>query len=209
MLLLLFFLLMQQALAQDYMKAWRILDEMKHRYERVGVRATFSFDQDLVGSHPCQGEGTLLLKEGMFRMAFDGQEVINDGHTVWTYLEDENEVNVTEYDPDSDGMSPWKLITTYEDRFEFTLEYVGLEEVDGETVHVIDLVPRGFHDWLEHARIYVTEQANTLKGWVLSARNGGESTYIITDYREDLFLRDNDFTFHERDYPSVEIIEFR
>src|SRR3954452_7458062 len=44
-------------------------------------------------------KGTFLMKGPKYHIILTGQEIICDGKTVWTYMKDANEVQVSAYNP--------------------------------------------------------------------------------------------------------------
>lgn len=47
----------------------------------------------------------------------DGQEIYCDGKTMWTYLKDANEVQISNYNPKSSDINPSEIFTVYEKGF--------------------------------------------------------------------------------------------
>ena len=67
------------------------------------------------------------------------QEIINNGTTVWTYLPSAKEVNIDNFDAQSDDINPVKIFDIYKKGFKYL--YLG-EKTEGGVVHEeIDLVP--------------------------------------------------------------------
>ena len=51
-------------------------------------------------------KGSILISGEKFRLDLGEQEVIVDGKNVWTYLKEDNEVNISEYDSEESDMNP-------------------------------------------------------------------------------------------------------
>ncbi|MEJ7661607.1 MAG: outer membrane lipoprotein carrier protein LolA [Hymenobacter sp.] len=64
--------------------------------------------------------------------AASGQEIINDGKATWTYLKNENEVNITESDPTNQDMSPAQMYNMYKKGYKYQL----LKPVKGRRRHL-------------------------------------------------------------------------
>lgn len=57
-------------------------------------------------------EGEIIVQGPKFNLKLSGQEIINNGTTVWTYLKESNEVNITNYEPGR-RMSPLQESTAF------------------------------------------------------------------------------------------------
>ena len=61
--------------------------------------------------------GTMYLKGNKYRIEMGDNIIINDGANNWVYSKSNKEVMITESDPEAEGISPSKILTTYSDDF--------------------------------------------------------------------------------------------
>ena len=93
-----------QAYSQDDAIAGKILDEFSDHldtYQTVKAKFTFTdinLREDIRDSY----EGEITFKGDMFRLNILDTETWFNGKTLWNYLPDVNEVNVTEPDQEDD-----------------------------------------------------------------------------------------------------------
>jgi len=199
-------LLGHHAAAQNSHKARRILEDMNYRYRVTGIDATLFVEQiDGFGSLGSDKEGQLYLKGGSYRLELDGQVVISNGETLWTYVEDTNEVNVT--DADDDVMNPWRVITAHRRARSFDL--VAEAEKFREPIYIIDLELYGFGRDPEKLRYFIGQRDNNLMGWQVHTRRGQVFEYTLANSFETPFLDASKFTFNAEDYEDVKIVELR
>ena len=92
-----------------------------------------------------------------------GQEVINDGTTQWTYLEEANEVNIDNYDPEEGDISPTQIYNAYQRGFKYV--YVEDETIDGKAYQVIDLIPENTDNQFFKIRLHISQDDKVLKRW--------------------------------------------
>src|SRR5690606_19636539 len=85
-------------------------------------------------------KGTFLMKGSKYHIALAGQEIICDGKTVWTYMKDANEVQVSNYNAEEQSISPMKLFTNFYDK-EYNYRHVGTRKVAGKTANIIEMTP--------------------------------------------------------------------
>ena len=127
--------------AQYDAKARDILDGMSAKYKSIdsykaGLSNTLVNEVENLSE---EFSGEIVVKGDMYKLTISGQVIINNGVTIWTYLEEVNEVNITDYDPEEDEITPSKIYDLYKDGY----KYIWLEEAtyQGSKYDVIDLVP--------------------------------------------------------------------
>ena len=97
------FIFIQGAFSQENnKKALQILDKMSNLYKSMtSFSSTFEYsmvnlDEDIEDSF----QGKIIIKEEKYLLKIEGQEIINDGETVWTYIPELNEVNISTFESD-------------------------------------------------------------------------------------------------------------
>ena len=91
--------------AQDP-KAKQILDELSDKtkaYTSIEAKFTNTFSSTVTDINESQS-GKLYLMDDAYRLEMEGQTIICDGETNWIYLEDEEEVNITERDDEENDL---------------------------------------------------------------------------------------------------------
>ncbi|MGB3180125.1 MAG: outer membrane lipoprotein carrier protein LolA [Cyclobacteriaceae bacterium] len=195
------------ALAQHDEKARVILDKMSASYQDIpSYKADFSY----ILTNENEGlneefEGKIAVKDNKYRLKMEGQEIINNGETMWTYLEDANEVNIDFYDPEEGDMSPSKIYSAYKEGF----KYLFLDNESNVEVNVVDLVPDDKNSQYFKVRLLISKADNTLKGWKIFDKAGNVIHYDIRNFDPKANLNDNYFVFNEDDYDGVEVIDLR
>ena len=107
--------------AQYDPKALEVLDAMGEKYKSLpSYELNFTFTQtNDVEKVNEEFKGKLSVKDEKFHMVLPEQEVINNGATVWTYLPEAKEVNIDNYDPNSDDINPFKIYEIYKKNFKY------------------------------------------------------------------------------------------
>ncbi len=197
------------AYAQYDPQAREVLDNMSEKIRSINAYSA-SISNSLVNE--VEGindefKGKITVKGDMYRLELDEQVVINNGTTVWTYLPDVNEVNIDNYDPDEDEITPSKIYDAYKDGYKYI--YMGNETKEGEMTHVIDLVPNDLDAQFFKIKLYVSKKDNLLKGWTMFEKSGNQYIYAIRDFDSGISVKDSSFEFNPANYPGVEIIDLR
>ncbi|MEO1049797.1 MAG: outer membrane lipoprotein carrier protein LolA [Bacteroidota bacterium] len=190
-------------------KALDILEGMSDKYQKIG---TFSakITSTLVNEDEGVNEefsGTITINGDKYRLKMEEQEVINNGLTVWTYLSEVNEVNIDNYDPDDEEITPSKIYNAYKEGF----KYLFVEDITegGATYHVIDLLPEDRGSQFFRIRMNINSKDNSLSSWTMHERTGNVYKYSITEFDPNVNVKDSFFTFDASKYPGVEVIDLR
>ncbi len=202
-------LVAQSAFAQYDPKAKEILDAMSKKYQTIGsFESDFSYSmENKTQSISEDFEGKIIVNGDKYRLKMGGQEIINDGSTVWTYLEDVNEVNIDNYDPSEGDISPTQIYNAYQRGF----KYVFLEEetVNGEAFNVVDLLPENTNNQFFKIRLHISKSDSTLKKWEIFDKNGTIYTYQISNFNPDAEIANAVFSFDTSKYQGIEVVDLR
>lgn len=195
--------------AQYDPKALEILDAMSKKYKEMsGFKAKFSFTLESPSSNINEtSEGEITVKGAKFRLKIGGQEIYNNGTTVWTYVKENNEVNISDYDPADDEMNPAKIYSMYKKGYKYMLVEEKIEE--GKTYQIIDLVPEDKNQQYFKIRLQINKTDYTLKSWKVFEKNGNRYLYSVKSFEPNLKLEDGSFNFDKSKYPKVEVIDLR
>jgi len=195
--------------AQYDPKAKEILDAMSAAYQEIGAfESDFSYSMENSDQSISEDfEGEITVKGDKFRLKMGGQEIINDGSTVWTYLEEVNEVNIDDYSPDEGDISPTQIYNAYKRGFKYT--YLEDETIDGKSYQVVDLVPENNDNQFFKIRLHIAKDDKTLKKWRIFDKNGTRYTYEIDNFNPQASVTDELFTFDTSQYQGVEIVDLR
>jgi outer membrane lipoprotein carrier protein len=202
---LLFAVGIMDTMAQYDPKALATLDEMSKKYGSMsGFKATFTYSM----SNPQAGinetsAGTITVKGSKFHLAMGNQEVINNGTTVWTYLKDANEVNISTYDPEDDDITPTKIYTIYKKGYKYLL----VEE--NATTQTIDLIPENRNNPFFKVRLLIDKKDKSIKSWKIFEKSGNTFDYSVKTFTPNLVLKDAEFVFDKTKYKGVEVVDLR
>ena len=165
----------------------------------------FVFDYDMSNETIAVTEsasGTAYMQGDAYKLEVEGQQIISDGKTMWTYLPDSEEVMVSNPSDDENIITPIKLLTTYDK--DYTMKYAKSNE---KSIKVVEMSnPKG-----EFSK--VTLKINEAKLEVVSAtiksRSGINFTIKIKKTVFDQNLDAKFFTFDEKAHPKVDVIDMR
>ena len=151
-------------------------------------------------------EGSLFSKGDKYRMHVGDNLFISDGETVWSYMEDIDEVHINDVENTEGALTPTSLLEEFDTQFRST--FIRQEQHAGRLVDIIDLVPHNAQVFFKY-RIAIDSGTNMMAYAVAYDRHGGTYTYTINSYENNLPIPDSNFSFSAANYPDVEIIDLR
>jgi len=208
-LLLLSATLARPAVAQQDPKAGKILDAMSTKYQAYkSYQADFTQTLENTSAKVKQNlSGNIIVAGQKFRLKLSGQEVINDGKTTWTYLKNENEVNISDTDPDAQDMSPSQIYTMYKKGYKYTYAQAATEA--GEAIDVIELTPESRTNDVFKVRIKVRKKDSSVKSWEMFKKNGNRYTFTIKNFKPNVPVTASTFSFDKAKYKGVKVVDLR
>jgi len=200
----------QIAFAQYDEKAKVILDAMSSKYKQIEAYSA-KFSASLINEAEGVNEqfgGDITVKGDKYILDTEDQMVINNGTTVWTYLPDVNEVNIDNYDPDEDEITPSTIFDEYKKGY----KYIWMETVveDGVSCDVIDLIPNNAQDsQFFKIKMVISMKDKTLVKWTMFEKSGNKHIYTVRNFNSTTKVSDAAFTFNKSKYPNVEVVDLR
>lgn len=200
----------QPVMAQTDAKAKSILDAVTQKVNGLKtLKANFSLNLASANGKTKQSKtGTFFMKGQKYKIAIQGQEIICDGKTIWTYVKDNNEVQVTNYNPNEQTISPTKLITNFYDK-EYKYKYAGAKKSGARNCDAIELTPTNTGKQFSKVELLVDKASNTIAGGSITEKNGNHYTYTISNFTGNAAIGDDQFTFDPKTHKGVEVVDLR
>ena len=196
--------------SQNDPKAQEILDAMSKKYKEMSAfKAKFTYmlenDQTKVKE---SADGEILVKGSKFKLKLANQEIFNNGTTVWTYMKESNEVNISSYEPEEDDLNPTKIYTMYKKGYKYIL--ISEHNDAGKIYSTVDLEPLDRKtSQLSKVRIVINKKDKTVKCWKIFEKNGNRYTYTVKNFTPNIKAEESEFSFDKAKYPGVEEIDLR
>lgn len=190
-------------------KSTALLNKLSKTYKTYkSVKAVFAVNiRNKQTNTSVKQSGTLYQKGKKFRVNMSGQEILCDGKTIWTYLEDANEVQISRFDAKAMDINPSELFTIYEKGFMH--KYAGQVTNGTSTLDVIELTPTDKNKGYFKVKLGIDKLANKIKEMSVYSKNGLITTYVITDFEPNVNINDSYFKFDVKDKPGVIEIDLR
>jgi outer membrane lipoprotein carrier protein len=190
-------------------QALATLDAMSKKY-----KAYTSFEANITSNLTNEVEGVkeefkgkISVKGDKFRLVLEEQEIINNGTTVWTYLPAAKEVNIDNYDPNSEDVNPSKIYEIYKKGYKYL--HMGEKTEGGVAVEEIDLVPEKKDAQFFKIKMIINKKDKSIQSWTMFDKSGNKYKYTISKFTPNVTIADTHFTFDPKKYPGVEVIDLR
>lgn len=183
--------------AQKDKQAREVLDKTAAALKQAeGVRATFG------GT----AQGTLLLKGDRFYLSSGGIQSWFDGKTQWSYLEDSEEVNVSNPTPEElQTINPYSLLSIYKNGYNY--KYAGMKSRNGKQGYEVILTPEKKQD-IAAITLFVSKTYQPIYIKVEQS-NKSVNEIMVNSYQTHQPLDNATFTFDKKKFPNAEVIDLR
>ena len=185
-------------------KAIEILNQMSDLYKSMNSFSSkfqysmINLDENIEDSF----EGKIIIKDEKYFLKIEGQEIINDGKTVWTYIPELNEVNISTFEPDDQEISLNNFFDLYKNGFEQNY-------LDEDNQHYkVELYPEDESKSYYKILILIKKVNFSMFNFSVFDKSNTKYVYQINEFKEEK-IDDNFFVFDSSKYPDIEIIDFR
>ena len=192
-----FTFLAQMLPAQNSKQAEEILDKVITSLSNTnGIRIEFTGSEN----------GILFISQEKFQLKNNQIQSWYDGETQWTYIIDNEEVNISIPSTEElQNINPYLILKGYKKKFDYT--YNGKHIRNGTNGHEIVLKSKELGK-KELIRIFISNNNQPLG--IKIEQNGHTVTEInVIKYEINQRLTNDEFRFEKSNFPNAEIIDLR
>lgn len=206
MLLLLPFL---QSHAQQDARAQEILKGVSAKYKSyTSLAASFKLNRlDQKTKKTEASNGSITISGSRFNFAMEGQTVMSDGKTTWTYIKESNEVQISEAKTTEGSITPTTIFTMYEKGFKS--KFMGEKTINNIMVQQIELVPEDARKNYYKIMLNIDKKGKYVNEARIYEKNGGIITYSIVKFTPNSPVTDDLFSFNKSKFPGVDVVDLR
>ena len=163
---------------------------------KEGIKANFRMS----GTHG-NTKGSIAVKGRKFYATTPQATVWFDGKTQWTYMKNNDEVNVANpTESQLQAINPYNFINLYKKGYNYTLNKSGNDYV----VHLTASNPQ-----TKIKEMFISVDKKSYHPTQIKMLQGNKWTiFYITDLRKEA-LPDSQFRFNAKDFPTAEVIDIR
>lgn len=189
-------------------KAKDILDKVSAKtktYTTIKVEFTMVMQGKDKSKKPETQKGALQLKGDNYKLDIKGQEIISDGKTSWTYLKDNNELQINSVDPGADdAVTPSSIFTIYEKGYKYKFDS---ETARTQSINLFPLNPdkKKFHT----LKLVIDKEKKQIISFAVFMKDGNVFEYTINSFKSNTDIPDTVFQFNEKAHPGIEVVDLR
>ena len=160
-----------------------------------------AFEDDFWGKLQMKGEKYKLSTEKLARVC--------NGVSVWTHFLDDEEVLITNYEPEEEELSPAKIFSVYKEGY--TSELIGKFNCGEGACFRVELRPESSENPYKNIVLTIDERNFSIKEAVAISNNGTRMRFFIRSIDYNIDINDEVFTYptDKLDEEGVEIHDFR
>ncbi len=207
---LLFGALTVSAQSPEVIRAKEILDEVSQvtkSYNSIKADFTFTLENkqaDITDTY----EGTILISGNKYKASVMNADSYFDGETLWTYLTEVGEVNISTPNPDDQmSLSPSNIFSIHEEGFRYI--HAGEDTKDGKQIDIVDLFPEDRDEPFSRIKLYVNKDNHHITQITQIGKDGNNYIIDIEKMETDVPVESSMFIFNTEDHPDVDIIDMR
>jgi len=208
-----FMLFASVTFAQQDEAAEKILDKLAQQNKsNKTIIASFTVEyKNLQSEHPNSSKGKITMKGEKYKLDIRNSVVYFNGKTMWNYLKESNEVNISEPVEDTDKQDilnhPNKIFEIYKKDFKY--KYMGETTQENKQLYAIDLYPKNLEKDYSRIKIKVNQENYHIHSAKIYGKDGSRINFIINQMQTNQPVPDSTFVFDKSEYPDVEIIDMR
>lgn len=196
--------------AQSDATAKAILAGVSKKYRSYDViKADFTYSIKNPQANISESQAGVMYaksKLNKYNIAIANQQLISDGKVQWTYLKQDNEVQLSEIDNSSTALNPAQIFTIYEKGFKYV--YLGESTISGRKYQNIELAPLQTRSFSK-IKLRIDKLNKQITNIVVNDKNGNVYTYFIKAFTPNIKVSDAIFAFDAKKYPGVDVVDLR
>lgn len=176
-------------------------------YDVVKTEFTYTLKNPQANLSETQS-GTLYAKSksNKYKIVLGNQEMISNGAVQWTFLKNDNEVQIAAIDDSPNSLNPAKIFTIYEKGFKYV--YLGDTKINGKVYQNIELAPLQTRSFSK-IKLRIDKVNKQIANIVVNDKNGNIYTYFIKSFVPNVKVSDALFSFDPKQHPGVDVVDLR
>jgi outer membrane lipoprotein carrier protein len=153
--------------------------------------------------------GSIIAKGDKYKVITAGTTVYFDGKTMWTYVQDDNEVTITEPDSQDDDFlsNPAKVFDWYNRDFKY--QYRGETTVENVVMHEIDLFPKNLDQPYSRIKVFIEKNTENLSIISSIGKDGIDYSIFLKNFVTGKSFADEVFTFDPSKNKKLTVVDMR
>jgi len=175
-----------------------ILDKMSETYKAMpGFEV--SFTQKVMNESEVSDafSGIASVSKEKFLLKLSSQHIYSNGPVIWTYLVDSQELTISNFEPESGSINPTNVYDIYKEGFNY--RFVGVENLNGEMVDVIELNSTDEDSDYTKVVMYISQKNSYLMGWDMVDYDDINTSFEVSAFKPNVDFPEKYFEFNSEE----------
>lgn len=192
--------------AQNADQAKKFLDEVSMKvesYDNMLIDFKYSLENTTENvKHETRGD--VSLQDEKYVLNIMGTTRIFDGKKLYTIIPEDQEINISNYNPeDDDNITPSKMLTFYKEGYTYAWDIT--QNVNGRKIQYIRLTPIDSDAEIKNILLGVDKQTKHIYNLIQTQENGTKITITVKSFKTNQPLPESLFVFKEDRYKDFYI----
>ena len=186
--------------------AKKILDAVSAKFKSFkSVQSNFSLKiENAANKLMGNKKGIVYMKGTRYRVNVSGQDIFCDGSNVWTVDPSAKEITLTKLDASNNTITPQKLFTNFYDK-----DFLYKLNSDTKGIQEIELTPIDKSKLFHKVIVFINKATQTITSTKVFEKAGNHYTYTVSKMNTTTNIADATFTFNQKNYPGMELVDLR
>lgn len=197
---------MGMAQAQHTDKAKQLLDQVSEqvkKYDNILIDFKYSIENpsENVNHHT---RGDVSLKGEKYLLNIMGTTRLFDGEKIYTIVPENEEINISDYDPKADrSVTPSKMLTFYQNGYDYYWDI--RQDVKGRKIQYIKLSPTDSKSEIKNILLGIDVQTKNIYNLIQTQKNGNVITITVSSFKTNQPISESLFEFKKDRYENYYI----
>ena len=192
--------------AQSSQTAKQLLNEVSSKvesYDNIVIDFKYSLENASENvKHETRGD--VSLEGEKYLLNIMGTTRLFDGKKLYTIIPEDEEINISTYNPDEDqGINPSKMLTFYNEGYKSELGPV--QDLKGRKIQYVELTPVDPNSDIEQIQLGIDKQTKHIYNLIQTQDDGTKVTITVNSFKTNQPLPQTLFSFKEDRYKDYYI----
>ena len=193
--------------AQNNVQAEKIISGLLADAKSNAIKTNFKLIiSDKSDPQAMVSSGTFTLKGTKFILEMEAMKAWFDGKTQWAYVQQSNEVSITEpSEKELADTNPMAILSGFKTKclIRFSVKVKSAQN------HCIEMIPKIKNTEISKIEVQINKANGNLVSIKLINKNGSASLLTLNNYQKGITVLDNIFTFNPAKFKGVTLNDLR
>lgn len=192
--------------AQNGDQAQKLLEEVSSKvesYDNILIDFKYALENTFENVQQ-ETRGDVSLKGEKYVLNIMGTTRIFDGEKIYTIIPEDEEINISTYNPEEDqSITPSKMLTFYNEGYNYKWDIT--QDIKGRKIQYIKLTPIDSNAEIKDILLGIDQQTKHIYNLIQTQDNGTKITITVKGFKTNQPIPESLFTFNEDRYEDYYI----